>query len=427
MNPLQHMIEVPHLQQLFTHPVIASFTSLKWQKIQYFLFANIGLWVSFCLLLTIYLSLENNLFEYRNGLKINTEFEPTNDNAVFTIVQGILLLLIAVLCIRELTQIFLLRKDYLKNWENYLEVLIIVLSCTVIGIDRSSSMSSTVRPQIGGLVIFLAWFSLVFYIGKYPGLSVKVEILRKVSLTFAYTLICYVPLIIAFALSFYDLFNISIRENNAFTNFGASIVKTLVMLTGEFEYSNIPLDSLAANIIFVIFVFLGAVVFMNLLIGLAVADTKEIQEQAFFISYKSHVRVINYFDSLNDGANKYANIFSGKLSPVFTFLIECIGFFQWSYDPKITVIMDEDRNTSVEFSNEATYSIWLTRFKADPEMIETAIRIKTDFQESLVWDQRYVEMKTALNEIKNAISDLQKQVKIFSETTYDTRKRTAII
>ena len=68
-----------------------------------------------------------------------------------------------------------------------------------------------------------------------------------------------------------------------------SLVKTFVMMVGELEYEalfphelqdNPPPFEYYSNLLFVVFVLVMGIVVMNLLVGLAVDDIKEIQENA---------------------------------------------------------------------------------------------------------------------------------------------------
>lgn len=53
-----------------------------------------------------------------------------------------------------------------------------------------------------------------------------------------------------------------------------ALIKTLVMLTGEFEFGNLEIHQTSNYIIFVLFVFLITIVLFNLLNALAVSDTQ---------------------------------------------------------------------------------------------------------------------------------------------------------
>jgi hypothetical protein len=62
------------------------------------------------------------------------------------------------------------------------------------------------------------------------------------------------------------------RPNPSFYHPGIAIIKTFVMLTGEFEFGNLELHNYTNYVIFVLFVFLITIVLFNLLNALAVSE-----------------------------------------------------------------------------------------------------------------------------------------------------------
>ena len=145
------------------------------------------------------------------------------------------------------------------------------------------------NAQIGAIVILLSAWELVVLIGQHPKMSIGIEIFKTVSVNFIKFLFLYAFLILSFALAFYTLFKDSDEENKPFPNAPESIFKTIIMLTGEFEASNIPfvMYPVLGHLIFVLFEFLIAIVLFNLLTGLAVSDTQEILSQAELVSLAS--------------------------------------------------------------------------------------------------------------------------------------------
>lgn len=85
---------------------------------------------------------------------------------------------------------------------------------------------------------------------------------------------------IAFALCFYILLvgdeNAEGDDDDEFNKFvhpGIAIIKTVVMLTGEFDAASIDFQrNISSYFIFVIFVFLISTVMFNVLTGLAISD-----------------------------------------------------------------------------------------------------------------------------------------------------------
>ena len=60
-------------------------------------------------------------------------------------------------------------------------------------------------------------------------------------------------------------------------------VKTIVMFTGELDYTDIPMQHWLGQLLFLIFIFLIVVVIMNLLNGLAVSDIQKIYKAPFHL------------------------------------------------------------------------------------------------------------------------------------------------
>jgi hypothetical protein len=112
----------------------------------------------------------------------------------------------------------------------------------------------------------------------------------------------YVTLLIAFAFSFYILFKGSSEQGKAdmFANPLVSILKTIVMFTGEFEASNLSFGTVpfASHVIFLLFVVLVSIVLLNLLNGLAVNDTGEITKKAEVLSLAARAKLISRIERL---------------------------------------------------------------------------------------------------------------------------------
>lgn len=87
-------------------------------------------------------------------------------------------------------------------------------------------------------------------------------------------------LIVGFALSFAVLFN----KNNQFKNYWV-IVKTVVMMMGEYEYGDLFDEEknyflpVTSRIVFLIFIMLASIVLINLMIGLAVNDIQGLEKE----------------------------------------------------------------------------------------------------------------------------------------------------
>jgi hypothetical protein len=128
--------------------------------------------------------------------------------------------------------------------------------------------------------------------------------LKTVSLNYFWFLLSYFFLIIAFAFSFYSLLHKNATHNiNCDSKDGddfflypfLSVMKTLIMMMGEFEATSFMCEMLNSKTyfcLFALFIFVIAMVLLNLLTGLAVSDTQAIKSKADQLGLVSRIRLI---------------------------------------------------------------------------------------------------------------------------------------
>ena len=95
-------------------------------------------------------------------------------------------------------------------------------------------------------------------------------------------------------------------ENNFFDGKISAIAKTFVMFTGDIEFDEMAEDMPLANQLgtnlgyafIIMFVFLGVIVLMNLLNGIAIHDTREIMAQSEVYIQESRVKTLLYFERM---------------------------------------------------------------------------------------------------------------------------------
>jgi len=132
------------------------------------------------------------------------------------------------------------------------------------------------------MVIVLAWLNLLGDIRQLPFLGIYVIMFFDILNTFLKFVGVFIVFIVAFALGFHTL----LITKGEFFEMPSSMLKTTVMMIGEFEFeSNLyPRDTIpypeATSVLFVIFLVIMSIIIMNLLVGLAVDDIKAVQEQA---------------------------------------------------------------------------------------------------------------------------------------------------
>jgi len=104
-------------------------------------------------------------------------------------------------------------------------MLIVIASTSCSGIVDSIELNR----QFLAIVILLGWFELVLFLGRLPLLSVQMEMLKTVRLTFLSFMSGYIVLILVFASSFYILIQEDVKVDDAvlFTKAFISIVRII--------------------------------------------------------------------------------------------------------------------------------------------------------------------------------------------------------
>jgi ankyrin repeat protein len=313
---LPSIAESPYLRGLLKHPVVATFLNLKWQQINILYILNVIFYVAFLFILTahILLSETSNTLSNECVANITNARVSFNDSSKMrTLYRSVyrttekytmgdsspqwlwvcLMISLAGLTIKVAFQLVIYGKTYIMSLESWLEILLIVaifVSCSRL------FEGMQVKLHFCVVAIVLGWVELVLMSGRTPLLSVQLEMLKTVSLTFLRYMKGYVLLLVAFALGFYILFKGSVDQccTDLFGNVLHSLIKTIVMFAGEFEASDLCFDILkgTSHVIFLLFVVLMAIILLNLLNGLAVGDTEKIRVNAETLSLVARVRLI---------------------------------------------------------------------------------------------------------------------------------------
>ncbi|XP_017470905.1 PREDICTED: transient receptor potential cation channel protein painless [Rhagoletis zephyria] len=281
MPPIAFIAESKEHRHLLQHPLITSFLFLKWHRLSVIFYINFLLYFFFALSIIIHTILK---------------FRESEHEAV-TVLFGLFSWIgIIYLLVREITQFVLAPLKYFRSPTNYMEVALIILSimtCTEPSYNRET------QRVIAVFTILLVALELCLLVGSLPVLSISTHMLmlRAVSKSFIKSFALYSIFVITFSLCFYILFGKPSEgsevdaangtdaanyggEFNKFANPFTAVIKTIVMLTGEFDAGDIEFDSLYSYLIFLMFVVFMSIVLFNLLNGLAVSDTQAIKAQA---------------------------------------------------------------------------------------------------------------------------------------------------
>ncbi|XP_043269495.1 transient receptor potential cation channel protein painless [Venturia canescens] len=305
MDALGLIAENRGLKPLLKHPLLSSFLYLKWHRVRYAFYANFIFFLVFYLVINSYVLSSSFYDDYASLVKNSTNGtrnrpETPTTTYHYHLLGSLALVGLVILTIREILQFISSPRRYLTSMENIAEVGLIIVAVWLM-IDPN--------PQIGAIVALLSAWQLVLLIGQHPRMSTGIEMFKTVTRNFLKFLILYGFLILAFALAFFTLFKDSEGGNdNNFPDPGHSLFKTIIMLTGEFDANDIPFVTrpVLSHCIFVLFVFLIAIVLFNLLNGLAVSDTAEILNRSELVSLVSRVRLVSYAETVASGLDRLA-------------------------------------------------------------------------------------------------------------------------
>uniref|UniRef100_A0A4Y0BUH0 ANK_REP_REGION domain-containing protein n=1 Tax=Anopheles funestus TaxID=62324 RepID=A0A4Y0BUH0_ANOFN len=301
MQPIVRMAQSSSTKRLLRHPVVSSILLLKWLKLICFFYINLVICTLFFISFTMYV-----VFCY------GREDAPFKQFFYFVSITGWIYLIA-----RELIQFLLNMRVYIRSLENGMEVLLIIASGAVL----MREFADETRRVASACVILLSALEFTLLVGTLPVLSISTHMvmLKTVSKNFLKCLVLYSIILLAFAFSFYTLFRVNgnakpvdantdgttpgqaDEDDDQFNQFGEvplALMKTAVMLTGEFEAANIKFQqSSLSYVIFALFLFFVSIVLFNLMNGLAVSDTTTIKAESEIIGITQKVFLINKYEN----------------------------------------------------------------------------------------------------------------------------------
>ena len=252
-HPFTLMVD-KNREELLDHPLIHSLLEYKWNLFaSYVYYLNFLFYLLFVASLTTYVFLafppysfgitseqmsESSCEELCSFIRNNRTAElatfQTRISAI-NIFEWFVIVLSSLQIIKEFSQVISDRLDYL-NIENIVELTAFILSiCFTIDFNectRHLGYRCAYQWQLGAVAVLLAWFALVLFMKKFPRFGIFVVMFTDILRTFSRFFLIFFLFIIGFALSFHML----LQNHHPFQHFGNSLLKTSVMMIGEFEY-----------------------------------------------------------------------------------------------------------------------------------------------------------------------------------------------
>ncbi|XP_065203447.1 transient receptor potential cation channel protein painless-like [Planococcus citri] len=306
----------PELRKLFKHPLSKSFLYVKWCLVKKYYCLNLIFYLLFCLILSTYIFKIKECASSSSTTTNNTGIDEEKKSILCNVpcFLPITLVFYVIFIFQELCQFSLsLRWCFLK-----------ITMILIIGVFFANETNS----YLAATVMLMMWIEFVFLLGKVPMLSIYIEMFKTVASNFAKLFILYSILVVSFTCSFFILFHYKTNESspvnrkncsnliNTWQDPTISLIKSIIMMTGEFDASSLPLGSNFnySYVFFIFFIFLVTIVLHNLLNGLAVSDTRAIMRNAEVVALISRANQISQLERL-------------VVSSAFRYLCSCLPKF----------------------------------------------------------------------------------------------------
>jgi len=313
-----HITESEFHSDLLAHPVMSAFLTLRWNKLRFHYLSYLAFYLVFLSVLTAYIlcSEPHNTLNERGAANNTTDSSSFNDSNITSGMNdsnitsqpkgrdqlflwlSLMILLILLTAVGGLL-VYIHGWVYLLSPLNWLVILLIIFTF----ISCSGVLDGTnLKHHFSALVLFVGWIAFLLMLSRLPKLAVKHKMFTRVSWTFLKFMVAYIPLLLAFFLSFYILFKDSVEAAGTehFPRPLHSLLKTIIMFSGELEVSDQSFHTFpyTSHVIFLLFVVLVAIILLNLLIGLAVNDIGEIRKVAETLSLQSRVRLMSRIEGV---------------------------------------------------------------------------------------------------------------------------------
>ena len=310
--------ERKHLERVFLHPLTWCFLNYKWHQVRVQYWIQLVCHVIFSLTYSSYvhtvyseicdpLWLPSSSFNGSNWkdeswiADINCPLELKDKGKVkthwlfhtapmLTVLWVTLLCFIAMYTVKELVLFAYLRLGYFSKWENFLSMLLLVVTYSFIVLHPAPGMTIKIKYyhyHVAAIGVLLTWILNMLYVAQSPTYGSYVHMMVKLSINFVQLFFAISSLLIAFATSFSILFPREASMKNLYT----SPLKMLSIMAGEIEYNDLiypkqwshengkvdtderpPIFPHTTLILLNAFILIFPIIIMNLFFGIAVNE-----------------------------------------------------------------------------------------------------------------------------------------------------------
>ncbi|KAA0202456.1 hypothetical protein HAZT_HAZT009235 [Hyalella azteca] len=299
---------------LLAHPLVHILLLVKWRKTRlifmgYLLFFTVFAALTYTLMFDRFIWSKctlNNHTAYNqransrrtnnftaNDLKLPLKCETIDD------VLGVKITMIFQMLIFTVGQVNRLRKNAMSCMKSltWWLLLTIIILCTVIIVQSWASPQESMwwEHHVATFIIMLEGTQILHLLSKFPSYGIYWLMFIRVAEMFLRVFFIYLCLLLTFTTTFYLALH-DLDKTTIFGNFGLTFLKSLTMMVGELDLSDMK-DSLerlpvTSHIILILFILLISIILANLLVALAVSDINGLRSIAHLMRLASMVEAI---------------------------------------------------------------------------------------------------------------------------------------
>eukprot|EP00092_Neocalanus_flemingeri_P034661 GFUD01037707.1.p1 GENE.GFUD01037707.1~~GFUD01037707.1.p1 ORF type:complete len:1460 (+),score=369.86 GFUD01037707.1:404-4381(+) len=205
----------------------------------------------------------------------------------------------------------------------YIQALVIAFNETyVIETPEHPQLRTYLRScfqwQVSAACVTLAWINLLVYMRQMSLVGKYIIILNDIIYTFVTFVVIFIIFVIGFTFGFYLL----LHTQGSFETISTAFMKTLIMMSGEFDYGDIFFPDGEASapfptityILFIVFFILLALILLNLLVGLSVSDVAIFVEVA---DLKKMSMRLKFVLNMEHFYRQWSRLFAHRKLPLF--------------------------------------------------------------------------------------------------------------
>ncbi|CAF4381737.1 unnamed protein product [Rotaria socialis] len=296
MLPLNTMVKFGRTNHL-SHPLCETLLRQKWLSYGFPIYAlDLTFYLLFLFLLSHFIITfpscnhdDPSSWHHSNDSCSKTKFTSFRDSA--TAFQIISIWYIVLYCFYnfflEMIQITHDGREYFYDIENYVQ-WILYLTTSVFTLPFLFNQSWHYQWVAASMSIFTAYLALLFLLGRFFIYGIYVTMFLEIMKTLLHVLSLFSILIFGFALTFCVTrpFSKDLNVSSPLDLF-MIVLKTVTMMLGELDFERSYLDNpheqhfdVTNLIVLLVFAIIMPILLMNLLVGLAIGDLMQIQQNA---------------------------------------------------------------------------------------------------------------------------------------------------